>query len=61
MSAVEPGLKQVTLDLLRHGAVDGPPALYGQHDVPLSQLGWSQLERALSAAPNYDRISYNFV
>ncbi len=56
MSAPEPGLRQVTLDLLRHGAVAGPPALYGRHDVPLSPLGWQQLEAALQAAPRYQRI-----
>ena len=33
-----------TIYLLRHGAVNGPPALYGSTDVPLSNMGWQQLD-----------------
>ncbi len=32
-----------TIDLLRHGSVDGQPALYGCTDVGLSQFGLQQV------------------
>lgn len=34
------------VDLVRHGAVDGPAALYGRTDVPLTRQGLKQVERA---------------
>ncbi|WP_369854623.1 histidine phosphatase family protein [Candidatus Thalassolituus haligoni] len=37
------------IDLVRHGAVAGEPALYGSTDVALSNAGWQQLERAFAA------------
>ncbi|MBK8970984.1 MAG: histidine phosphatase family protein [Hahellaceae bacterium] len=45
----------LTIDLLRHGAVEGPPALYGQTDVPLSALGFNQM-RSLPGCEAYGRI-----
>lgn len=45
----------LTLDLLRHGAVEGPPALYGSTDILLSEQGWTQM-RAVQLEPVYDRI-----
>lgn len=30
-------------DIIRHGQIDGPPALYGRTDVALSREGWQQM------------------
>ncbi len=38
------------IDLLRHGAVDGPPALYGRTDVALAGAGLEQMQGAPLAA-----------
>lgn len=41
----------ITIDLLRHGDVAGPPALYGRTDVALSETGWSRLHRVPLVLP----------
>lgn len=48
---------QRRIGLLRHGAVDAAPALYGRSDPPLSQEGYQAFAR-LFAAPRlpWDRI-----
>ncbi|MBV1870389.1 MAG: histidine phosphatase family protein [Gammaproteobacteria bacterium] len=54
--------KCVTLDLLRHGEVNAPPAFFGATDIALSPLGQEQMHSAIrlgelqaSQAP-WDRI-----
>lgn len=44
--------KRITVDLLRHGEPEGGEVLRGRVDHPLSELGWSQMQKAaaLSAA-----------
>lgn len=39
-------MADTVIDLLRHGQIDGPSAMYGRTDVPLSALGWQQLQQA---------------
>jgi alpha-ribazole phosphatase len=43
-------------DLLRHGQIDGPPALYGRKDVALSSDGWEQMYQQTSRLHNLDNI-----
>ncbi|WP_158970553.1 alpha-ribazole phosphatase family protein [Paraglaciecola sp. L3A3] len=45
-----------TIDLLRHGKVDGPPALYGRTDVTLSQQGLKQMFRQVAQLHYPDNI-----
>ncbi|WP_221794973.1 histidine phosphatase family protein [Oceanobacter mangrovi] len=37
------------IDLIRHGRVDGPAAMYGSTDVPLHADGWLQLQQAATS------------
>lgn len=41
----------VTIDLLRHGKVDGPPALYGHTDVDVTPEGQALVRRQISQLP----------
>ncbi len=41
-------MKEITIDLLRHGDVAGGTKLLGQTDEPLSDLGWQQLRSTLT-------------
>lgn len=41
----------VTIDLLRHGPVDGPAALYGSTNVPLKPEAIAQMNQQLSRFP----------
>jgi alpha-ribazole phosphatase len=43
-------------DLLRHGEVDGPTALYGRTDVALSREGWQQMLQQTNRLQNIDNI-----
>jgi alpha-ribazole phosphatase len=43
-------------DLLRHGNVDGVPALYGRSDVPLSCSGWQQMQQQTSRLGQLDNV-----
>ncbi len=36
------------ISLLRHGEVEGGAAFHGRTDVPLSEVGWRQMERAVA-------------
>lgn len=45
-----------TIFLLRHGEVDGPGAIYGRTDVPLSDEGWAQLRRQSKRLPSLSKI-----
>ena len=45
-----------TIDLLRHGACQGGEIFRGRTDVHLSTQGWEQMERAVSAAPDWQRV-----
>ncbi|MGY0638075.1 MAG: histidine phosphatase family protein [Paraglaciecola chathamensis] len=45
-----------TFNLLRHGQVDGPAALYGKTDVPLSQQGLRAMQAQVQHLPNADVI-----
>jgi alpha-ribazole phosphatase len=49
-------LNVTQFDLLRHGQIDGPPALYGRTDVGLSRDGWQQMHRQTSHLYNLDNI-----
>jgi alpha-ribazole phosphatase len=42
--------------LLRHGQIDGPPALYGRTNVALSRKGWTNMQRQTSRLANLDNI-----
>ncbi|EIC21106.1 histidine phosphatase family protein [Thiorhodovibrio frisius] len=37
------------VDLLRHGEVQGGPCFRGRRDDPLTELGWRQMRKALTA------------
>lgn len=43
--------KQITVDFLRHGEPEGGEVLRGRIDHPLSELGWSQMQRAAGLSP----------
>jgi alpha-ribazole phosphatase len=43
-------------DLVRHGQIAGPPALYGRTDVALSRDGWQQMHLQTSRMCNLDNI-----
>jgi alpha-ribazole phosphatase len=43
-------------DLVRHGQVDGPPALYGRTDVALTRNGWEQMSLQTHRLQNLDNI-----
>jgi alpha-ribazole phosphatase len=43
-------------DLLRHGQIDGPPALYGRTDVALNRDGWEQMYRQTNHLQSLDNI-----
>ena len=45
-----------TIDLLRHGDVEGGRKYRGQLDDPLSELGWQQLRSATSKKQNWQHI-----
>ena len=40
--------KQITVDFLRHGEPVGGDVLRGRVDHPLSELGWSQMQKAVA-------------
>ncbi|MBU2979621.1 histidine phosphatase family protein [Alteromonas sp. C1M14] len=44
------------IDLLRHGSVEGEPALYGRTDVPLSPRGKAQMLAHLPVLKTVDNI-----
>lgn len=44
------------IHLIRHGQVDGPPALYGRTDIALSEEGRECLLKATGQLPQPDRI-----
>src|SRR6187401_779020 len=52
-SQVEP---VTTIDLLRHGACQGGEIYRGRTDVQLSGEGWQQMERAVRAPADWQRI-----
>jgi alpha-ribazole phosphatase len=52
--ANEPNVTQ--FDLLRHGQIDGPPALYGRTDVALSRDGWEQMFQQTGRIQDLDNI-----
>jgi alpha-ribazole phosphatase len=43
-------------DLVRHGQIDGPPALYGRTDVALSRDGWEQMSLQTHRLQNLNNI-----
>ena len=45
-----------TIDLLRHGDVEGGRKYRGQLDEPLSELGWNQLRTATTNKQNWQHI-----
>lgn len=46
----------VVIDLIRHGKVDGPAALYGRTDVLLNEQGWEQLSTTFGRLPKADLL-----
>lgn len=44
---IELNMKEITIDLLRHGDVAGGKKLLGITDEPLSELGWEQMRAIL--------------
>ena len=44
------------VDLIRHGEPEGGPMFRGQTDHPLSQQGWQQMRRAITAGDQWDVI-----
>jgi broad specificity phosphatase PhoE len=50
-------MQTVTVDLLRHGKVEGPPDYFRGHtDAPLSELGWRQMRFACPAEQTWQAI-----
>lgn len=45
-----------TVDLLRHGEVEGGRKYRGQLDEPLTELGWQQLQQVTSNKQNWQHI-----
>ena len=43
-------------NLVRHGQIDGPAALYGRTDVALSRDGWQQMFQQTNRLHNLDNI-----
>ena len=48
--------KVTQFDLLRHGQIDGPPALYGRTDVALSRDGWVQMYQQTNRLNQLDNV-----
>ncbi|MGB0865031.1 MAG: histidine phosphatase family protein [Granulosicoccaceae bacterium] len=46
----------MNIHLFRHGQIEGPAALYGKSDVPLSEQGFASLSRAVIDVPAADLI-----
>lgn len=44
-------MKEITIDLIRHGDVAGGTKLLGKTDKPLSSLGWQQMQAAIEDKP----------
>ena len=62
---MSPSKKKITVDFLRHGEPEGGEVLRGRIDHPLSELGWSQMQKAAglslekklsTATPNWTHI-----
>ncbi|MBU3005749.1 histidine phosphatase family protein [Paraglaciecola arctica] len=49
-------LKATQFDLIRHGQIDGPAALYGRTDVALSPEGWQQMYQQTNRLETFDNI-----
>jgi alpha-ribazole phosphatase len=49
-------IQLTTIDLLRHGACEGGEIFRGSTDVPLTELGWQQMQTSLSAHSGWQRI-----
>jgi len=48
----------ITIDLLRHGAVDAEGwAFRGSTDVPLSEAGWQQMRNVSASFESFDQIA----
>ncbi|PCH60996.1 MAG: histidine phosphatase family protein [Gammaproteobacteria bacterium] len=45
-----------TIDLIRHGEVEGGNRFRGSTDDPLTELGWQQMQRTLEAGSNLTQI-----
>lgn len=45
-----------TIDLLRHGEVDGDAVYRGSTDDPLTDIGWQQMVAALTDKNNWDMV-----
>ena len=44
------------IDLLRHGAVDGEPGLYGWNDIPVSEIGRQQMLQSTAVDLQYQQV-----
>lgn len=47
---------ETRFNLIRHGQIDGPAALYGRTDVALSRAGWQQMYQQTGRLQNLDAI-----
>lgn len=56
MTAKGTELKATQFDLMRHGQIDGPSALYGRTDVCLSRSGWLQMQQQTDRMLHLDNI-----
>jgi len=48
--------KTTTIDLMRHGEVEGGHRFRGSTDDPVSKLGWQQMQQALEAGNDWTQI-----
>ncbi|GAC31315.1 histidine phosphatase family protein [Paraglaciecola polaris] len=48
--------KTTIFNLLRHGQVNGPAALYGKTDIPLSEQGWRSMRAQIKQTSRPDII-----
>ena len=46
------------ITLIRHGAVDGPAALYGHTDIACSEKGLSELDHNILAVHRLNPVSH---
>ncbi len=44
------------IDLLRHGAINGEPGLYGWNDIPVSEIGRQQMLQSTAVDLQYQQV-----
>lgn len=48
--------KTTTIDLMRHGEVEGGSRFRGSTDDPLTELGWQQMQQALEPGDDWTQV-----